>query len=222
LNRRTSSSHRTCSSMCARVAASKSWSRHHWTRRSRCSPSGSEISSHPSTTCSRPHRRDGVRARAGGHIYDRGTDGSECRWARVLAFEPPRRVVFSWDIGPTWQLETELENASEVEVRFIAETTDRTGWSWSIGRSTGMVPAGRQSPRESATTRAGRCTSSGTPPCSPSAASDLAAQPGHSQVAERRFRFHWSAQSVAARQQCRRTARESPVAALAGPRRTRT
>ena len=64
--------------------------------------------------------------RVGGHIYDRGTDGSECRWARVLAFEPPRRVVFSWDIGPTWQLETEPENTSEVEVRFIAETSDRT------------------------------------------------------------------------------------------------
>jgi uncharacterized protein YndB with AHSA1/START domain len=64
--------------------------------------------------------------RVGGHIYDRGTDGSECRWARVLAFEPPRRVAFSWDIGPTWQLETEPDNASEVEVRFFAETTDRT------------------------------------------------------------------------------------------------
>ena len=64
--------------------------------------------------------------RVGGHIYDRGTDGSECRWARVLAFEPPVRLVFSWDIGPTWQLETEPENASEVEVRFIAETSERT------------------------------------------------------------------------------------------------
>jgi uncharacterized protein YndB with AHSA1/START domain len=64
--------------------------------------------------------------RAGGHIYDRATDGSECRWARVLVYEPPQRVVFSWDIGPTWQLEAEAENASEVEVRFTAETPDRT------------------------------------------------------------------------------------------------
>ena len=64
--------------------------------------------------------------RVGGHIFDRGADGSECHWARVLVYEPPRRVVFSWDIGPTWQVETEADNTSEVEVRFIAETPQRT------------------------------------------------------------------------------------------------
>ena len=64
--------------------------------------------------------------RVGGHIYDRGVDGSECRWARVLAYEPPDRVVFSWDISPQWQIETDLEKTSEVEVRFVAETPDRT------------------------------------------------------------------------------------------------
>jgi uncharacterized protein YndB with AHSA1/START domain len=63
---------------------------------------------------------------AGGHIYDRGVDGSECRWARVLAYEPPNRVVFTWDISPHWQIETDLEKTSEVEVRFIAETPGRT------------------------------------------------------------------------------------------------
>ncbi|HYZ29069.1 MAG TPA: SRPBCC family protein [Thermoleophilaceae bacterium] len=62
----------------------------------------------------------------GGNIYDRGVDGSECRWARVLAFEPPERVVFSWDISPRWQIESDLDKTSEVEVRFIAEAPDRT------------------------------------------------------------------------------------------------
>jgi uncharacterized protein YndB with AHSA1/START domain len=62
----------------------------------------------------------------GGHIYDIGVDGSECHWARILAYEPFERVVFSWDISPQWQLEPEPENTSEVEVRFIAETPNRT------------------------------------------------------------------------------------------------
>ena len=64
--------------------------------------------------------------RVGGHLYDRGVDGSECRWARVLAYEPPGRVLLSWDISPRWQVETDPEKTSEVEIRFIAETADRT------------------------------------------------------------------------------------------------
>jgi uncharacterized protein YndB with AHSA1/START domain len=64
--------------------------------------------------------------RAGGHIYDRGVDGSECRWARVLAYEPPDRIVFTWDISPQWRLETDLERTSEVEVRFTSEAPERT------------------------------------------------------------------------------------------------
>ena len=64
--------------------------------------------------------------RAGGRVYDRGVDGSECQWARVLAYEPPDRIVFSWDINPQWQIETDLEKTSEVEVRFTAAGPDRT------------------------------------------------------------------------------------------------
>ena len=64
--------------------------------------------------------------RVGGSIYDRGIDGSECRWARVLAYDPPERVVFSWDIGATWQIESDPDKASEVDVRFVAESPERT------------------------------------------------------------------------------------------------
>jgi uncharacterized protein YndB with AHSA1/START domain len=64
--------------------------------------------------------------RAGGRIYDRGVDGSEFQWARVLAFEPPNRVLFSWDLNPQFQIESDHDKTSEVEVRFIAESDERT------------------------------------------------------------------------------------------------
>lgn len=64
--------------------------------------------------------------RVGGRVYDRGVDGSEFQWARVLAFEPPARLVFSWDLTPQFQIETDPDKTSEVEVRFVAESPQRT------------------------------------------------------------------------------------------------
>ena len=64
--------------------------------------------------------------RVGGHVIDRGVDGSECRWARVLVYEPPTRVVISWDINLQWQLEADPDRASEIEVRFVPEGPART------------------------------------------------------------------------------------------------
>jgi uncharacterized protein YndB with AHSA1/START domain len=62
----------------------------------------------------------------GGNIVDRAADSTESRWARILAYDPPDRVVFSWDISPRWRVEADPEQTSEVEVRFVAETPDRT------------------------------------------------------------------------------------------------
>ena len=63
---------------------------------------------------------------AGGHIRDIATDGRECQWSRVLVYEPPTRVVFSWDISLAWQVETDPSRCSEVEVRFTADGDSRT------------------------------------------------------------------------------------------------
>jgi len=64
--------------------------------------------------------------RVGGRIVDRGVDGSECAWARILVFDPPERLVFSWDITTDWKLQTDPARTSEVEVRFRPEGPERT------------------------------------------------------------------------------------------------
>jgi uncharacterized protein YndB with AHSA1/START domain len=64
--------------------------------------------------------------KAGGDVYDVGEDGSRCRWARVLTYEPPTRVVISWDISLQWQVEIDPSRTSEVEVRFVPEGDRRT------------------------------------------------------------------------------------------------
>lgn len=62
----------------------------------------------------------------GGNIIDRDVDGSECRWARVLVYEPPTRVIFSWDIDTSWTIETDPDRASEVEITFAPVDAERT------------------------------------------------------------------------------------------------
>jgi uncharacterized protein YndB with AHSA1/START domain len=62
----------------------------------------------------------------GGNVYDVGTDGSECRWSRVLVYDRPHRVVFSWDISAQWQLEPDPAKCSEVQVTFTEDPPGRT------------------------------------------------------------------------------------------------
>ena len=62
--------------------------------------------------------------RVGGRWYERGEDGSSCQWGSVLAWEPPSRLLLSWDINADWQYEPALK--TELEVRFIHEGQDTT------------------------------------------------------------------------------------------------
>ncbi|HEY2600765.1 MAG TPA: SRPBCC family protein [Thermoleophilaceae bacterium] len=59
--------------------------------------------------------------RSGGRAYEVGVDGSECDWGRVLSYEPPSRVVVAWHLNAEWKYEPDPEQASEYEVRFVAQ-----------------------------------------------------------------------------------------------------
>lgn len=65
-----------------------------------------------------------IEPRVGGRWYERAGDGSECSWGRVLAYEPPERVLLAWEINAEWKYQAGL--GTEVEVRFIPEGAERT------------------------------------------------------------------------------------------------
>lgn len=60
----------------------------------------------------------------GGRCYERAADGTECDWGRVLAWEPPHRLLLSWEVSSQWKHARDV--ASEVEILFSAEDGGRT------------------------------------------------------------------------------------------------
>ena len=62
-----------------------------------------------------------IEPREGGRWYERGATGEECDWGRVLAYEPPHRLVLSWQLDAGYRLVADPARASEIEVRFSPE-----------------------------------------------------------------------------------------------------
>lgn len=65
-----------------------------------------------------------IEPHVGGRWYERGDDGSTCDWGRVLVWEPPARLVLSWQVSANWQHDSSLN--TEVEVRFTPEGANAT------------------------------------------------------------------------------------------------
>lgn len=60
-----------------------------------------------------------IEPHVGGRWYERGDDGSTCQCGSVIAWEPPLRLLLSWDINADWQYDATLK--TEIEVRFFME-----------------------------------------------------------------------------------------------------
>jgi hypothetical protein len=56
----------------------------------------------------------------GGRIYERDAEGVEHDWGQVTAWDRPTRLGFTWHLGRS------AEEATEVEIRFVAAGTGTT------------------------------------------------------------------------------------------------
>lgn len=67
-----------------------------------------------------------VEPAVGGRWFERDEDGTECDWGRVLVWEPPHRLVLTWQVNGYWAFDPDPAHASEIEVRFTAEADAQT------------------------------------------------------------------------------------------------
>ena len=65
-----------------------------------------------------------IEPRAGGRWFEIGEDGQECNWGKVLAWEPPARLLLAWQIDGNWKYDPDL--VTEVEVTFTPLGKDTT------------------------------------------------------------------------------------------------
>ena len=60
-----------------------------------------------------------IEPKSGGRWYELDLDGSQCDIGKVLAFEPPTRVVLIWQLNAEFAYDPDL--VTEVEVQFTPE-----------------------------------------------------------------------------------------------------
>jgi uncharacterized protein YndB with AHSA1/START domain len=108
---------------------------------------------------------DGVRdvvlePREGGEMYEIAESGEREHWARVTAWEPPKRLVLAWQVNPETAAPTEIEvtftpegEGTRVELEHRgweqfgdeageARSSYEGGWNLVLGRYGGAVPEG--------------------------------------------------------------------------------
>jgi hypothetical protein len=73
-----------------------------------------------------PIRTSIIEPFVGGRWYAIGEDGAEAVVGHVRAWQPAEHFVVSWEINASWKPDARAEFASEVEVRFVAESGGRT------------------------------------------------------------------------------------------------
>jgi hypothetical protein len=78
------------------------------------------------TTGGTPVRTSTIEPFVGGRWYATGEDGAEAVVGHVRVWQPAERFVVSWEINASWVADGRAEFASEVDVRFIAESDGRT------------------------------------------------------------------------------------------------
>ena len=71
-----------------------------------------------------PLARTVLEPRVGGRWYAICEDGSRSDTGKVLAWDPPRRVLLAWQLASGWQYDEDF--VTELEVTFVAEGPKRT------------------------------------------------------------------------------------------------
>lgn len=67
-----------------------------------------------------------IQPETGGRCFERGPHNFELDWGRVLVWEPPHRLVFTWQISPERVPQPDPDKASQIELRFSVGEKNET------------------------------------------------------------------------------------------------